>query len=264
MPRIGIIFMIFNFIHLLTYIRMKSCISDKKMCYHNSLVTDNKKLEARYKKMLNKGESTFSPIYHASGFDHGLWPIITPENEAISFGNWGLIPHFITSEEESLKMRALTLNAKVETLSEKASFKNAKRCIIPSTGFFEWQHTGKQKIPFFIHIENKEIFSMAGLYEMGLNKLGKPTYTFSIVTTEANELMSEIHNTKKRMPVILNPEEEHDWFDNCSHFLDFKKTEGSNKLLAYSIGDTLLKNGSKSQDIFLPKQWNISKQMTLF
>lgn len=90
-----------------------------------------------------------------------------------------------------------------------------KRCIIPSTGYFEWRHEGKKKIPYFIFLKDEPIFSMAGIYDSWLDKkTGEVKQTFSIITTDANPLTDYIHNTKHRMPAILSKEEENRWLDS--------------------------------------------------
>jgi putative SOS response-associated peptidase YedK len=103
----------------------------------------------------------------------------------------------------------------METLNEKASFKHLvsrNHCIVPSTGFFEWQTNGNVKTPYFIFPANSAEFSMAGLYDQWLNPLtGETLLSFTILTTEANDLMCSIHNTKKRMPILLQPDQEENW-----------------------------------------------------
>jgi putative SOS response-associated peptidase YedK len=114
-----------------------------------------------------------------------------------------------------MEFASKTLNARQESLTEKASFKhlvNRNRCLVPSTGFFEWQSNGKQKTPFFVKDAQQAIFSIAGLHDTWFNgSTGKLDATFTLLTTEANAFMAEIHNTKKRMPLILSIDEEALW-----------------------------------------------------
>jgi len=185
------------------------------MCYHNSIAVEPIKLEKRYDAHLEEGES-FSPIFHASGFSFPQWPVITVDKpDTIQLFNWGLIPHWTKTREDGLDFRKNTLNAVSETAFEKPSFKYSikqKRCLIPSTGFFEWQDYNKKKYPYFITLKEQKIFSMAGLYQNWTDKeTGEVFNTFSILTTKANPLMERVHNLKKRMPVILNPANEKDW-----------------------------------------------------
>jgi putative SOS response-associated peptidase YedK len=121
--------------------------------------------------------------------------------------HWGLVPHWFNGNNPET-IASKTLNARIETIHEKASFKtliNRNRCIIPSSGFFEYQHQGREKIPFCIKPTNDEVFSMAGLFDEWLDRTtGELSRSFTIITTEANELMAKIHNTKQRMPLILS------------------------------------------------------------
>ena len=106
----------------------------------------------------------------------------------------------------------MTLNARADTIFEKPSFREPimkKRCIVPSTGYFEWRHEGANKIPYYIYVKDEPIFSMAGIYDRWLDKdTGEEHETFSIITTDTNSLTDYIDNTKHRMPAILTQEEE--------------------------------------------------------
>lgn len=181
------------------------------MCYSNSSTSTNVQLAERYKRKIPESINE-SPVFCASGFTFPSWRIITNE-ETIQVMNWGLIPQWFKGIDPS-SIASKTLNAKLETLTEKASFRHLierNRCIVPSTGFFEWQTRENVKIPYFIYPKNDNIFSMAGLMDQWLTSDGYVRRTFTIITCPANELMSEIHNTKKRMPVILSKENEGHW-----------------------------------------------------
>jgi len=123
--------------------------------------------------------------------------------------HWGLIPHWAT--DPSIGNR--TINARAETLTELPSFKllvDRRRCIIPADGFYEWRKEGKRKVPMWVYLKSREPFGLAGLWD-GWRKLdGKKMESFTIITTEPNELVEPIHN---RMPVIFRPEDEEQWLD---------------------------------------------------
>ena len=91
-----------------------------------------------------------------------------------------------------------------------------RRCLVPCTGFFEWRwadSTGKVKYPYFIRTADP-IFSLAGIWsEWEDPQTGHIMGTYSVLTTRANPLMEVIHNSKKRMPVILPSEYEQDWLN---------------------------------------------------
>ena len=103
------------------------------------------------------------------------------------------------------------INARAETLSEKSSFKELlknQRCLVPASGFFEWKKEGSKKIPFYFHLPKILLFACAGLYDCWKCPDGKLLFTYTIITTEPNELIAKIHN---RMPSILQPEHEDRW-----------------------------------------------------
>jgi putative SOS response-associated peptidase YedK len=123
---------------------------------------------------------------------------------------WGLVPSWYRGIAP-FEIASKTLNARIETLDEKASFKHLvqhQRCIIPSTGFFESQSLEKRKKPFFIYPNKGLFFHMAGVYDCWVDVSNRVSrHSFTIITTEANNLMAEIHNTQKRMPLMLTNEQ---------------------------------------------------------
>lgn len=135
-------------------------------------------------------------------------PVILNTNpEFIQQERWGLIPYWHKPGDKLLKL----INSRSDSLITKPGFKRyleRKRCLIPTTGFYEWKTIGKVKQPYFIRLRNEELFSFAGIWEEFANSDAELIYTFSIITTEPNSLMAEIHN---RMPVILRKEDESEW-----------------------------------------------------
>ena len=125
----------------------------------------------------------------------------------------GLIPFW--AKDDSIKQ--YTLNAKIETLNEKPAFKNSvkNRCLVIADGFYEWKwldEKGRKKQKYLITLPDSDLFAFAGIWSEWQNKsTGEIINSYSIITTEANELMAEIHNSKKRMPVILTKKNEKDW-----------------------------------------------------
>ena len=122
--------------------------------------------------------------------------------------HWGLVPFW--AKDISIGNRMI--NARVETVAEKPSFKNAfkkRRCLIVADGFYEWKGPKGQKQPIFITQPNKKPFAFAGLWETWGKKEKETLYkSCTIITTEACEAMRDIHH---RMPVILKPEAYADW-----------------------------------------------------
>jgi putative SOS response-associated peptidase YedK len=120
---------------------------------------------------------------------------------------WGLIPSWANDPTIGNRM----INARAESLTEKPAFKDlvgTRRCIIPADGFYEWRKEGRRKVPMWVHLKTKEPFALAGLWDAWRKPDGKRVESFTIITTEPNELVRPIHN---RMPVILRPEDEEQW-----------------------------------------------------
>ena len=143
-------------------------------------------------------------------------PVIVRQNNSNQCRpmHWGLVPNWANDPIIGNRM----INARAETLTEKAAFKHlvgSRRCIIPADGFYEWRKEGKGKVPMWVHLNSREPFGIAGLWDVWRNPNGKRVESFTIITTEPNELIRPIHN---RMPVILRPEDEEQWLD-VSHTL---------------------------------------------
>ena len=85
-----------------------------------------------------------------------------------------------------------------------------RRCLIPADGFYEWQQQGRRKQPVYITLKAREPFSFAGLWESWRSPEGEESRSCTIITTEANELLTPIHD---RMPVILAKDREAVWLD---------------------------------------------------
>jgi putative SOS response-associated peptidase YedK len=134
----------------------------------------------------------------------------TPAGKQLRFLRWGLIPSWASDPAIGNKL----LNARAETVAEKPSFRSAfkkRRCLIPASGFYEWQKTNtSRKQPYFIRPRDGSLFSFAGLWEAWHASRGELVETCTILTTEANELMRPLHD---RMPLILGTEAERFWLD---------------------------------------------------
>ena len=148
-----------------------------------------------------------------NGFSHPRMPVLVNQN--IERLTWGLIPFWVKTEEMAQDLWNQTLNARWETIHDKPSFQKIKqnRCIVPCTGFFEWKQVGKSKMKHNIEPTQSDFLFLAGMFDEWVNpNSGEVLKTFSIITQPANELMSEIHNTKKRMPVLIDQEKLDEWF----------------------------------------------------
>lgn len=218
------------------------------MCYYNS-----QKIILEKRIRLKDFEKSLSGINYLnkeliSGFDYGLSTVIRASKGSSGFEmvkmEWGFIPHYINTRSElnlfrkgsvdsttgKFKPPVLTLNAIGEELFEKTTYRQAaqtRRCLVISSGFYEWRHvfpinkrTGKptktaNKIPYRIYVSGQEYFYLAAIWTPWVDKeTGEYLESFAIVTTKANSLMRQIHNTKMRMPVILNEDLAFEWLSD--------------------------------------------------
>jgi putative SOS response-associated peptidase YedK len=116
---------------------------------------------------------------------------------------WGLLPSWVKDP----KTFSLLINARGETVNEKASYKAAmkrRRCLIPADGFYEWQAGGARKQPYYIRPKSGVPLAFGGLWETWTGPNGEELETAAIVTTTANRTLKGIHD---RMPVIIAPEQ---------------------------------------------------------
>ncbi|WP_105617120.1 SOS response-associated peptidase [Vallitalea okinawensis] len=151
----------------------------------------------------------YSPRYNIAPSQPVLSVIHDGNNYRAGYLRWGFIPHWAKDEKIGYKM----INARAETIDEKASYKHSfihKRCLILSNGFYEWKKTDEGKEPRLIRFKNNEVYSMAGLYSIYRNPQGEKISSCTIITTEPNDMMQPIHN---RMPVLLGREQEKIWLD---------------------------------------------------
>lgn len=186
------------------------------MCFHSKQSKSAQEVEARFKATIDN-HVKFKSQTHINGFDYPETPVITDEKPTIiTHYHWGLIPSWAKDEE----IKKYTLNAKIETVKEKTSFKSSinKRCLIIANGYYEWKWLdpkGKLKNKYEIGLPKEALFAFAGLYSHWVNQTtGEIINSYSILTTEANPLLAEIHNSKKRMPVVIKQEDESRWLNH--------------------------------------------------
>lgn len=188
------------------------------MCYQTKITKQKEEIAQRFKVDISDLK-LFNPTEFCSAFEYPKTPIITNLNpKKVELYNWGLIP----SWTEDISIRNYTLNARIETLTEKPSFKNViqNRCLVIANGFYEWQwitKSGSKKQKYLITLSNESLFAFAGIFSEWTNFNNEKIHSYSIITTQANDLMSEIHNTKQRMPVILKKEDEQHWLQGKNY-----------------------------------------------
>jgi putative SOS response-associated peptidase YedK len=224
------------------------------MCFSVNVNLVKEEIEERYGVDF-PGKYRYEPSYYYHAFGLPEIPAVCSGNPgSVSMLKWGLIPEWVRSSEDAEEIRYKTFNARSESITTKPSFSSSfisKRCLVPVNGFFEWQHAGKEKIPWYIYLPDNQIITLAGLYSEWTHSVtGEILLTFSIITTEANELMAEVHNSGKRMPAILDRSNEKKWIDlslSPSEALDLLKPYPSNRMKAHTISP-LVNNKSANRN----------------
>jgi len=202
-------------------------------------------------------------------------PFINADDEkgeirGVSTASWGLIPSWAKDASRA----ANAINARVESISEKPTFKSAfksRRCLIPVTGYYEWAtELGKYKPkqPFYISHKNKSSLAIAGIYESWINPASKSSLiTAAIITREAVGMLAPIHH---RMPVILPKDLWSTWLssnsllpneiDDYLNMIDIK--EADKDLIFWPVSDDV--NNARNSGADLSKEIALGESGTLF
>ncbi len=129
------------------------------------------------------------------------------DHRTLDLMKWGLVPSWAKDPARGSQM----INARCETVADKPSFRHAikyRRGIVPASGYFEWKHVGKAKIPYYFRMKDGTPLGLAAIWEEWKAPDDTPLHTLSILTTAANRIVAPIHD---RMPVILHPDEYSTW-----------------------------------------------------
>ncbi|MDH5396664.1 MAG: SOS response-associated peptidase [Cyclobacteriaceae bacterium] len=220
------------------------------MCYDISYLT---KRQTDYAKRYGSKEDVedikkrFPPVYHTNGFMHPPVPVVTGERpDLMQMYTWGLIPNWSKSWEEAEKIRSGTINARGESLWNKPAFRQSakeRRCLVIVDGFFEYHHHQGRTFPYYFKRKDDQPMALGGIWDRWENgENGMVLYTFSIVTTAANERMTVVHNNPKvlkrggpRMPLIVPEESEKDWISDQENVIDMIRPYPVNMLTDYTV-----------------------------
>lgn len=242
------------------------------MCFTVNVNIVKEELEKRFNTTFIDHEN-YRPSYYYHAHSLPELPVagFFDNDFNIRMLKWGLIPGWTRGEEEAREIRYMTFNARAETISSKPSFSGSymkRRCIIPVRGFYEWQHKAGMKIPWYIYPAGTDIMMLGGLYDSWKDQTtGNRLNTFTIVTSPANKLLSEIHNTKKRMPVIIQEENREKWLSSETPENELNKMlepVPDDSLSAHTIGPLINDTGSDRNKPGLIKPYNYPGQSTLF
>jgi len=199
------------------------------MCYHTRLTAKADAIEKSAGARFDEPD-TYKPTAEYNGFVTPATPIVRfDDRKKILMYEWGLIADWVKTAADAKKARINCLNARIEELSEKASYKRktGNRCLVAMDGMYEWQWESpgekkSKKTRYLVTRPDNAVFLCAGLFNEWHNReTGIVTYCYTIVTTQGNELMKKIHNNGERMLVVLSPDEYDAWLDPGNEHLAF-------------------------------------------
>ena len=212
------------------------------MCGRYTVQIDMVELHKRFKVVLDE---IYQKSYNCAPSEN--LPIITNKDPGcLNYYHWGLVPFWANDPKIGYRM----INSRAETLSEKKSFRHAlekRRCLVIADGFYEWKKLDKKnRQPYRIILKNEAPFAFAGIWERNKDL---DINSFSIITTEANDLVQDIHD---RMPVILKREDEEKWLNDGLDpvdALDLLKPYPSGLLDIYPVDKAVGNANNKSPDL---------------
>lgn len=165
---------------------------------------------------------------------------------------WGFIPAWAKDSSIGYSM----INARAETVSSKPAFRHAfmkQRCLVVADGFYEWRKEGKLKIPVYVRLKTQRPIGFAGLYNTWTSPEGKESCTCTIITTEANELLSSIHD---RMPGIIPKEKEELWLNpkikDTDKLMPLITPYPSEEMECYEVSSLINKPGYDLPEAIIP------------
>jgi putative SOS response-associated peptidase YedK len=218
------------------------------MCFYYAITKKNAKLLVDKGIIKEKQLELFTDHFLVNGFEHPAMPVITDKNpDEISLFRWGFVPSTVKSEAGAAEIlkRYNTLNAHSDRISESKLYGEAvrnNRCLVLCSGFFEWRKVKGKKVPYYISLKDDSLFAFAGIWSDWIDELGEQHGTYAILTVEANELLAQVHNIKKRMPLILPPDQAKQWLNldlSAEEIKDILKPIASESLKAHTVNQFL-------------------------
>jgi putative SOS response-associated peptidase YedK len=166
---------------------------------------------------------------------------------------WGLVPGWWNKPLKELRLA--TFNARAETVAEKPFFRSAfkhTRCLIPASGYYEWQTVGKEKQPYYFTRRDGQIITIAGLWSEWTNpETGKPQNIYTMIITDPNKFVAGIHD---RMPVILEEKQFDAWLDDSAipvSLVKLLKPTGERTLVCHPVSKRVNSSRADSDDATL-------------
>lgn len=215
------------------------------MCGRYVIKTEPEEVENTLGEAVVDGQDA-TPQYRYNAAPSQKLPVVVRQHDGALYlrhFRWGLIPHWAEDAKIAHKM----INARAESVFEKPAYKHAARrtrCLVPMHGFFEWQkQDANAKQPFFIYPADETLWMAAGLYSRWQSPEGELNFTFTILTTEANEALRPFHH---RMPVLFHHGSVADKWINP------QATEGQLRQLLQPIPDSGVKAYAVSTGVNTP------------
>jgi putative SOS response-associated peptidase YedK len=225
------------------------------MCGRFSLATTKEKLQQQLP--LVEVPETLRLSYNIAPTQHA-YVLTDDQPERLQYIAWGLVPHW----SEDGKNTGRLINARCEGIEVKPSFRvpiRKRRCLVPADSFYEWRTVGRRKVPYRILPKDNRLMMLAGVWDVWY-KGDYGLRTFSIITTDANGDVDDLHN---RMPVLLaTPEEQQRWLqsDDLGEVLMLLRPPAEGLLRKYRVSDLLNNVASNAADLHL----EVPEQPTLF
>lgn len=187
--------------------------------------------------------------------------ITNDKPDEITHVQWGLVPSWSKDVKIGYKM----INARSETADSKPSFRSPfkyRRCIIPTSGFYEWVKGDDGKQPYYIQATDRDVYGFAGLWEVWRDPEGSELWTATILTCDANEYIGQYHH---RMPVILNQPDYEVWLDKETEVGELKmlmQSYPADKMNAYPVSKAV--NTPKNDNPMLIERDEPPQQQSMF
>lgn len=200
-------------------------------------------------------DSYFAPSYNVA--PQSLQPVVWLDSETgqreLTVMRWGLVPFWAKDS----KIGYSTINAKSETVATSPAFREAmkrRRCLVPAEWFYEWQKIdAKTRQPYAIGLRDGSLFAFAGLWETWKDKAKDQVLeTYTVLTTDPNELMEPIHN---RMPVILAPRDYERWLEpgEPTHLpVDLLRPYPAEEMRVWKVGDAVGNVRNNAPELIAP------------
>jgi putative SOS response-associated peptidase YedK len=210
------------------------------MCGRYALTSSPEVIAQRFKLLW---VPEFSPHYNIAPTQ--MIPVVraTERGRELALFRWGLIPFWAKDSHIGVKL----INARAESLADKPAFRDAYRrrhCLIPADAFYEWKPIAGRRQPYCIRMAERGPFAMAGLWEHWVDPSGQAVESCTIITTDANALVAELHD---RMPAILAPGDFATWLDaGHASVRELLKPFPSEQLVSYPVA--LRVNNAKNDD----------------